>query len=108
MRNILLPLCIGLCFLPMACNECPAAEDGFIPLFDGKTFDGWEGNQKIFRIEDGAIVGGRLDGPIKHNEFLTSKNEYDNFELRLKFKLFGDRRTPVFKSAAAACRITTR
>ena len=23
-----------------------------MPLFDGKTFAGWEGNMKVFRIED--------------------------------------------------------
>ena len=27
-------------------------------LFDGKTFNGWEGNLALFRIESGAIVGG--------------------------------------------------
>ena len=33
------------------------------PLFDGRTFDGWEGDTKnSFRIEDGAIVGGSLKG----------------------------------------------
>ena len=31
-------------------------ESGFVPLFDGKTFTGWEGNLKAFRIEDGAVV----------------------------------------------------
>jgi hypothetical protein len=34
------------------------APEGFTPLFDGKTLTGWEGNEKMFRIEDGAIVGG--------------------------------------------------
>ena len=30
------------------------------PLFDGKSFKGWDGNLDHFRIEDGAIVGGSL------------------------------------------------
>ena len=31
-------------------------------LFDGKTFEGWEGDtNKTFRIVDGAIVGGTPD-----------------------------------------------
>ena len=37
-----------------------AEEAGFTSLFDGQTFKGWEGNEKRFRIEDGAIVGGTL------------------------------------------------
>ena len=38
-------------------------------LFDGKTFKGWEGNLKFFRIEDGAVVGGTLNTKIPNNEF---------------------------------------
>ena len=62
----------------------------FVRLFDGKTFDGWEGDtEKSFRIEDGAVVGGSLDAPIPRNEFLCTKEQYGDFELRLKFKLTG-------------------
>jgi hypothetical protein len=58
-------------------------------LFDGKTLDGWEGNEKLFRIEEGAIVGGTLKERIPRNEFLATKKNYADFELRLKFKLKG-------------------
>jgi hypothetical protein len=58
-------------------------------LFDGKTFNGWEGNLAIFRIEAGAIVGGTLAGKIARNEFLCTAREYKDFELRLKVKLLG-------------------
>jgi hypothetical protein len=61
-----------------------------IVLFDGKTFNGWEGNLKIFRIENGAIVGGSLTEKVARNEFLCTKQEYSDFVLRLKFKLLGD------------------
>ena len=64
-------------------------EANFVPLFDGKTFDGWEGNLEIFRIEDGAIVGGTLEERIPHNEFLCTTKEFGDFELRLKAKLVG-------------------
>jgi len=66
----------------------PAAER--IPLFDGKTFDGWEGNLKSFRIEEGAIVGGTLKEKIPRNEFLCTTKHYGDFELRLKFKVLGE------------------
>lgn len=72
-------------------GQCPADADGFRPLFNGKTFDGWQGDLKTFRIEDGAIVGGSLAAPIPRNEFLTTTEEFDDFELRLKFKLLGEK-----------------
>ena len=43
----------------------------------------------FFRIEDGSIVAGRLTDKIPNNEFLCTTNEYENFELRLKFKVTG-------------------
>jgi hypothetical protein len=67
-----------------------ADEADFQSLFDGKSFDGWEGNRQIFRIEDGAIVAGTLEKPIARNEFLCTREEYGDFELRLKFKLLGE------------------
>ncbi|MGB2717496.1 MAG: DUF1080 domain-containing protein [Vicinamibacterales bacterium] len=61
-----------------------------VSLFNGKTLDGWEGNQKIFRVQDGAIVGGSLTDKIVRNEFLCTTRPYGDFELRLQFKLLGD------------------
>ena len=60
-----------------------------VALFDGKTFAGWEGDLKIFRIQDGAIVGGSLQQKIARNEFLCTTKTYGDFELRLKVKLLG-------------------
>ena len=60
-----------------------------VPLFDGKTFDGWEGDTEgVWRIRDGAIVGGSLDGNPR-NEFLATRKSYRNFHLRLEYKLVG-------------------
>jgi hypothetical protein len=61
-----------------------------VPLFDGKTFQGWEGDtNKSFRIQDGAIVAGTLAAKIPRNEFLCTTRNYTNFVLTLKFKLLG-------------------
>jgi 3-keto-disaccharide hydrolase len=60
-----------------------------VAIFDGKTFAGWEGDLKIFRIQDGAIVGGSLADRVARNEFLATTKTYGDFELRLKFKLLG-------------------
>ena len=61
-----------------------------IALFDGKTFNGWEGDTvNTWRIENGAIAGGSLEKTVPHNDFLVTKKAYSNFILRLKFKLVG-------------------
>jgi len=64
--------------------------EGFTAIFDGRTFAGWEGNLDVFRIQDGAIVGGTLKTPIARNEFLCLQQEHGDFELRLKVRLLGD------------------
>ncbi len=61
-----------------------------VAIFDGKTLKGWEGNEKIFRVQDGAIVAGTLTEKIVRNEFLCTTKEYGDFELRLKCKLVGE------------------
>ena len=73
----------------LAADKDEKAADGFVAIFDGKTFDGWEGNKDAFRIEEGAIVGGSMKKGLPRNEFLCTTKEYGDFELRLKFKLLG-------------------
>ena len=58
-------------------------------LFDGKTLEGWEGNEKFFRVEAGAVVAGMLDAKIPQNEFLCTKQEFSDFELTLEVRLKG-------------------
>ena len=78
---------VVLCFFLSALTA--AEEPGFNPLFDGKTLAGWEGDAKVFRVAEGAIVAGSLTEKIPHNEFLASKEEFGDFELRLKARLTG-------------------
>jgi hypothetical protein len=61
-----------------------AAQDGFVPLFDGKTTAGWvqRGGQAVYAVEDGAIVGRTvLDTP---NSFLCPPKEYADFVLEFE------------------------
>lgn len=68
---------------------CRAA-GGPVSLFDGRSFAGWEGDtNRTWRIEAGAIVGGRLAAPVPRNEFLCTVRHYTNFVLRLKCRLLG-------------------
>ena len=78
-------LLLAFCTLSLACAQAAP-----VPLFDGKSFDGWDGDTaKTWRIENGEIVGGSLTEKVAHNEFLATRKSYANFELRLKFKLTG-------------------
>jgi hypothetical protein len=72
-----------------AVGEGKEVEAGFVSLFDGKTFAGWEGNEAMFRIDQGGIVGRNLKTPIPHNYFLCTQDTYGDFELRLDVKVVG-------------------
>ncbi|MBM4042331.1 MAG: DUF1080 domain-containing protein [Planctomycetes bacterium] len=63
------------------------AEEGFKPLFDGKTLDGWNGDPDLWKVEDGAIAGSTDEKQIKSNNFLATTKPYKNFVLKLQFKL---------------------
>lgn len=79
--------CVGA--IAMADDQF-SPEEGFTPLFDGKSLEGWSGDDSVFRIEDGAIVGGQLQERIPHNYFLSYGKDYSDFELRLQFQLKGE------------------
>ena len=65
-----------------------------VKLFDGKSFEGWEGNtgeggtQKYFTIKDGVIIARneKENGP-KVSNYLLTKKKYRNFRLLLEGKL---------------------
>jgi hypothetical protein len=80
-------LTVSMAFAPAI--EQRSAEGKAVPIFDGKSFAGWEGNLAVFRIEGGAIVGGSLKEKIARNEFLCTTAAYGDFELRLRVKLLG-------------------
>ena len=59
-----------------------------VSLFDGKTFAGWNGDtEHTWRIERGMIVAGSPETPAPRNEFLATDVEYDDFVLRLEYRV---------------------
>lgn len=67
-----------------------AAREGaakFVPLFDGKTLDGWKqlGGKAEYRVEDGMIVGSSV--PNTPNSFLCTEKHYGDFILELEFEV---------------------
>jgi hypothetical protein len=75
---------IALCF---ASSAALAQES----LFDGKTLEGWKGNEKLWSVKDGAITGQTTkENPTNGNTFLIWQGgEIGDFELSLKFKIVG-------------------
>ena len=58
-------------------------------LFDGRTFAGWKGDtETVWRIEDGVILGGSMEGNPQ-NEFLATERSFDDFHLKLEYRLVG-------------------
>ena len=84
-QSLLKCLLLGLLLSLGASLSGAEPEAGFEPLFNGKDLTGWEGNLDLWKVEDGKIVGDSTG--IKQNEFLATKELYENFELRLEFKL---------------------
>ena len=70
----------------LLCVSIDAAEDpGFKPLFNGKDLAGWEGDFSLWKVDGDSIVGDSAG--IKHNQFLCTKEEFGDFELKLEFRL---------------------
>ena len=64
--------------------------EGFVSLFDGQTLSGWDGDRTIWSVRDGAITGQTTaETGLKENNFLIWKDQVENFELRLKFRIDG-------------------
>ncbi len=63
----------------------PAVEPGFVPLFDGKTLNGWVQVEKRgtgYLVQDGKIVCPKTGGAN-----LYTDKDYANFILRFEFRM---------------------
>lgn len=68
-----------------------ADNNEFVPIFDGETLDGWDGDKRFWRVEDGVLVGQTTEKvTTKKNTFLVYKDkEFADFDLRFSFKVDG-------------------
>jgi hypothetical protein len=86
--NLLLRQTLALvCSLAMIASTIAAEDDGFTPLFDGKSLDGWKqhGGKANYKVEDEQIVGTSV--PNTSNSFLCTTKEYGDFILEVEFKV---------------------
>jgi len=78
-----------------------------LSLFNGKDLQGWEGDDKIWSVQDGQIVGSTVGHKIEANTFLIWKDgEVEDFRLVFKARVDGEnnsgvqyRRSPVSQQA---------
>src|SRR6478752_8714705 len=73
----------------LAC-AASADEPGFQPIFDGRSLDGWRGQDMSFwSVEDGAITGTISPEHVPPmNQYLVWQPELvENFQLKLDFRL---------------------
>jgi len=75
----------------LAAVAATAESEGFEPIFNGKDLTGWDGNPKLWTVEEGTIVGRTsADAPLKANTFLIWRaGEVENFILRVAYRIEG-------------------
>jgi len=69
-----------------------AADDGFTTLFNGKDLTGWDGDPKLWKVENGIVIG-TCTGPdaMPNNSFLIWRGgTVKDFELHATLRVVGD------------------
>ena len=66
-------------------------KEGFRAIFNGNSLDGWDGDPRLWRVEEGAIVGQTTaENPAKYNNFLIWRGgKPADFELKAEFRMPG-------------------
>jgi hypothetical protein len=63
---------------------------GYVSLFDGASLKGWDGNPKIWRVENGAIVGESTPTNPSGNSYIVNRTvEAHDFTLKFEIKVEG-------------------
>ena len=75
------------------CNSSGSQKDaeGFVPIFDGKTLDNWEGEAGYWSVRDGVLTGEETSETapkLKANTFLIWKGgNPSDFELKAEYRI---------------------
>ncbi len=77
----------GAIALLTAIGAAAQSSEGFVPLFNGKDLEGWQGDKELWKIADGVIVGSTHEKTLTANSFLSTEKSYTDFVLRVKVKL---------------------
>jgi len=82
-------LFVLLCTSVIAGEAKDSGVNGFVSLFNGKDLSGWDGDQKLWSVKEGVLVGQTsAESPISDNTFLVwTGGKLKDFELRVSFRL---------------------
>ena len=90
--------------------ELPAGDEtGFVPIFDGKTLSGWEGDPRYWRVADGVMTGEIApDTVIKSNTFVIWRGGTPkDFELKVDCRITQGGNSGInYRSAVVPDRVT--
>ncbi len=82
MKSTVVTACI-LLNVAIARLSAADAEEGFVSIFDGKTFNGWKPATEspgTWKIEEGAFIA---HGPRDHLFYVGDEKPFKNFELKV-------------------------
>lgn len=92
MRTVLL---LSVITILCGCATQPRPTTQWQRLFNGRDLSGWtvkceaaDNDKNFWEVHDGAIECDSVGSSDHMNVFLMNENEYDNFQLRLKFQVF--------------------
>ncbi|NQZ58570.1 MAG: DUF1080 domain-containing protein, partial [Lentisphaeraceae bacterium] len=70
--------------------EKSTTQEGAQQLFNGKDLKGWKGDSKLWKVENGVIVGSTHGNKIRANTFLVWEGQVENFHLTWEAKFEGN------------------
>jgi hypothetical protein len=89
--SIGLSLFTGLLLLSASSSLAQETANGFVSLFNGNNLEGWDGDSRFWRVENGAIVGETTtENKAEKNTFLIYRGDtFDDFVLRFSYQVSG-------------------
>jgi hypothetical protein len=69
------------------------ASEGFVPIFNGKDFGRWEGDEQVWQIEKGRMLGttDKMTGRQRSLALVYRGDRMKDFELRFEVRLRNNR-----------------
>jgi hypothetical protein len=89
-KKMIALLAVGLVAASLQISAALAADDGFVPMFDGKTLAGWKTTGNWVVEDDGVVTLKPRPGEKgwqRYDAYLTTARKYKDFIIDLEFKI---------------------